>query len=228
MKGYGLQIIENCLSCPLARDRMFCGLPHDVLATLDEISSTAAYPPDAVLFVEGQEARGLFVICNGRVKLSIGSTEGKSIIVRVAEAGEIVGLPETISGKPYEVTAEALEPLQANFVPRNAFLQFLRQHAEVAVRAAEMLTKIYYATLAEVRYLGLSVSTAEKLAAFLLELPTPPIQSGHRRATLILTHNEIAEITGTSRETVTRMLASFKREGYIEVHGSAIVFINEK
>lgn len=207
---------------------MFCGLPHNVLATLDQISSTAAYPPDAALFVEGQEARGVFVICNGRVKLSIGSTNGKSIIVRVAEAGEIVGLPETIAGKPYEVTAEALEPLLANFVPRLAFLQFLRQHAEVAARATEMLTKIYYATLAKVRCLGLSVSTAEKLAAFLLELPAHPIQSGHRRATLMLTHSEIAEIIGASRETVTRLLASFKREGYIEVRGSSIVFNNER
>lgn len=225
---YGLQIIESCLACPLVKDRIFCDLPQNVLATLDDISSAATYPRDAILFVEGQEPRGVFVICNGRVKMSTSSADGKSIIVRVAEAGEIVGLPGTISGKSYELTAEALEPLQVNFIPRDAFLHFLRQHGEAAVRVAEMLSQIYHATLAEVRYLGLSVTTAEKLARFLLDLPTTPSQNnGHVRATLTLTHNEIAEVIGASRETVTRLFASFKREGYIEVHGSTIVFANK-
>ena len=225
---YGLQIIESCLACPMVKDRIFCDLPKEVLTSLDQISSAATYPRDAILFVEGQEPRGAFVLCNGRVKLSTSSADGKSIIVRVAEPGEIVGLPGTISGRPYELTAEALEPLQVHFIPRDAFLHFLRQHGEAAVRVAEMLSQIYHATLAEVRYLGLSVTTAEKLARFLLDLPTSTVpDNGHLRATLTLTHNEIAEIIGASRETVTRLFASFKREGFIEVHGSSVVFLNK-
>jgi len=125
---YGLQIIESCLTCPLVKERIFCDLPGPVLAALDAISSSATYPKDAVLFVEGQEPRGVFVLCHGRVKLSTNSAGGKSIIVRIAEPGEVVGLAGTLSGKAYELTAEALEPLQANFIPREAFLHFLREH----------------------------------------------------------------------------------------------------
>ena len=223
---YGLQIIENCLTCPLSKCGRFCDLPQNLLATLDDLSSPAAYPRNAVLFVEGQKPRGAFVICNGRVKLSTSSADGKSIIVRVASAGQMVGLPGTISGNPYELTAEALEPLQARFIPRDTFLHFLRQHSQVAEQAAKMLNQIYQATLAEVRYLGLSFRTAEKLARFLLDLPTSQSQN-IMRATLTLTHNDIAEIIGTSRETVTRLLASFKRKQYIEVHGSTLVFTNK-
>ena len=84
---YGLQIIESCLTCPLEKDRIFCDLSKPVLARLDEISSSATYPKDAILFVEGQEPRGVFIICNGRVKLSAGSADGRSIIVRIAEPG---------------------------------------------------------------------------------------------------------------------------------------------
>jgi CRP/FNR family cyclic AMP-dependent transcriptional regulator len=169
----------------------------------------------------------VFILCNGRVKLSTGSADGKSIIARVAEPGEMVGLPGTISGKPYELTAEALEPLQANFIRRDAFLHFLREHGEVAVRVAEILSQIYHATLAEVRYLGLSASTAEKLARFLLDLPVKPAQdNGQTRATLTLTHKEIAEMIGASRETVTRLFASFKREQLVEVHGATIMITN--
>ena len=223
---YGLQIIESCLTCPLVKERLFCDLPAPALAALDAISSSATYPKDAILFVEGQEPRGVFVLCNGRVKLSTTSAGGKSIIVRIAEAGEVIGLAGALSGTVYELTAEALEPLQANFIPREAFLQFLRQHGEAAVRVAEMLSKIYHATLLEVRYLGFSSSTSEKLARFLLSLPMVD-NNGHSRAVLTLTHKDIGEMIGASRETVTRLFANFKRQGLIEVHGSSLILTNK-
>ena len=140
----------------------------------------------------------------------------------------MVGLPGCISGKPYELTAEALEPLRANFIPRQAFLQFLRQRGEAAVRIAEILSQIYQATLSEVRYLGLSASTTEKLARFLLDLPADTTQDKDQiRATLTLTHKEIAEMIGASRETVTRLFASFKRERLIKVRGSTLIIANK-
>src|ERR1700691_6248429 len=133
---YGLEIIENCLTCPLHQDRLFCNLASGALAGLDAISSTSIYPKGAILFVEGQNPRGVFVICNGRVKLSASSADGKSLILRIADPGEVIGLPGTISGKAYEVTAEALEPIQANFIPRQAFLEFLKEHGQAALRVA--------------------------------------------------------------------------------------------
>src|SRR5262249_30885468 len=149
-------------------------------------------------------------------------------IVGIAEPGEIVGLAGTLSGTAYELTAETLEPLQANFIPRDAFLRFLRGHGEAAVLVAEILSKIYHAMLLEVRYLGFSSSTAEKFVRFLLDLPvTPTVKNGHLRATLMLTHKEIGEMIGASRETVTRLFAHFKREGLIEVHGSSVIITNK-
>jgi CRP/FNR family transcriptional regulator, cyclic AMP receptor protein len=221
---YGLEIIENCLTCPLHQDRLFCNLASGALAGLDAISSTSIYPKGAILFVEGQNPRGVFVICNGRVKLSASSSSGKSVILRIADPGEIVGLPGTISGKPYEVTAEAIEPIQANFIPRTPFLEFLRTHGEVALRVAEALSDIYYATYREVRCLGLSGSVEEKLARFLLDFAAGQASNhGQTRAVLTLTHEEIAETIGSSRETVTRLFADFKRKGLLEIHGSTLV-----
>jgi CRP/FNR family transcriptional regulator, cyclic AMP receptor protein len=188
---YGLQVIEDCIACPMLKDRVFCNLPGPALAGLDAISSPATYPRGAVLFVEGQEPRGIFILCNGRVKLYGGSPSGKTLIFRIAEAGEIIGLPGTLSAKPYEVTAEALEPTQANFIRRDDFLAFLRRHGETALRVAEMLSNIYHATCQEVRYLGLSSSAAEKLARFLLDLkPAKNSHAGEIHANLLLTHEE--------------------------------------
>jgi CRP/FNR family transcriptional regulator len=213
------------------KERLFCNLSPTAMERLDAISSSTTYPKGAVLFVEGQEPRGVFVICNGRVKLCASSAKGKSLILRIADQGEVVGLPGTISGKPYTVTAEALEPIQANFIARDLFLEFLRQHGEAALRVAEILSDIYYATYQELRYVGLSGSAAEKLARFLLDLTSghgEVVNGGHgsQRVSLTLTHEEISEMIGASRETVTRLFGDFKRRRLVEIHGSTMIIRN--
>jgi CRP/FNR family transcriptional regulator, cyclic AMP receptor protein len=227
---YGLEVIEDCIACPLLKDRVFCNLPKDALAGLDAISSNATYPKGAILFVEGQEPRGVFILCTGRVKLYGAAANGKSVIFRIADAGEIIGLPSTLSEKPYEVTAEALEPMQANFIPRDAFLGFLRHHGDAALKVAEMLSHIYYATCQEIRYLGLAGTAVEKFARFLLDLKPPRglADANKDRRTLTLTHEEIAAMIGTSRETVSRLITGFKRKHLIEQHGSSLTLTNKK
>lgn len=228
---YGLEVIEDCIACPLLKDRVFCNLGKDALAGLDAISSTATYPKGAILFVEGQEPRGVFILCTGRVKLYGAAANGKSVIFRIADAGEIIGLPSTLCDKPYEVTAEVLQPTQANFIRRDAFLAFLRQHGDAALKVAEMLSHIYYATCREIRYLGLAGSAVEKFARFLLDLKPPKgsvENPGPERRTLTLTHEEIAETIGTSRETVSRLITGFKRKHLIELHGSSLLLTNKK
>ena len=228
---YGLQAVENCLTRPLLQDRVFSNLSRRAVEDLQEISSSATYEKGSVLFTEGEESRGVFVLGNSRVKLSASSPSGKSLILRISEPGEVVGLPSAISGKPYAATAEVLESTQASFIPREAFLEFLRTHGEAALKVAEILSDIYHATYQEVRYLGLTSSAAEKLARFILDLEEAHDRAaggghGSRRATLTLTHEEIAERIGASRETVTRVLASFRRKRLVETHGSSLSVTN--
>ena len=122
---YGLNILDNCLTCPVREEHLFCNLPMDALQKLNEIKSTAVYPKSAVLFIEGQQPRGVFVLCAGKVKLSTSSSEGKTLITKLSEAGDVLSLNATISNHAYEVTAEMIEPGQANFIPRDALLRFL-------------------------------------------------------------------------------------------------------
>jgi CRP/FNR family transcriptional regulator, cyclic AMP receptor protein len=226
---YGLDVIEDCFACPLLKDRVFCNLPRAALEGLDAISSSAVYPKGALLFVEGQEPRGVFILCNGRVKLYGTSSTGRTVIFRMADAGEIIGLPSTLSQKPYEVTAEAVEPTQANLIHREQFLCFLREHGESALKVAEMLSNIYYATCHEIRYLGLASSAADKLARFILDLkPVKPSETSAEKLLLTLTHEEIAGMIGTSRETVSRLFSSLKRKQIIDIHGTTLVLTNKK
>ena len=92
--------------------------------------------------MEGQPARGVFILCAGHVKLSTSSSDGRTLILRISEPGDLLGLPATISGRPYEVTADVIEPAQANFISQPDFLNFLREHGDAALRVAQELSEI--------------------------------------------------------------------------------------
>ena len=164
LSPYGMEIVESCLTCKLRADRIFCDLPATALQAFEGIKYATAYPQGAVLFVEGQVPRGIFVLCKGSVKLSINSPNGRTMIVKLAEPGEVLGLSATISGKPYEVTAETLDPCQVNFVKRDDFLRFLKDDVEACFKVAEQLSEKYHNACQEVRSLGLSHSAADQYA----------------------------------------------------------------
>jgi CRP/FNR family transcriptional regulator len=221
---YGLEIIESCLACPQREEHLFCNLPPGAVESLAAITSAAVYPKGATLFVEGQPPRGVFIVCRGRVKLSTSSADGKTLILRISEPGEVLGLPAAVTGKPYELSADVIEPTQANFIAREAFLQFLREHGEAALRVAQQLGETYHSAIAEMRTIGLSRSVGEKLAHFLLDLAAQQETQGNQvRFTLTLTHEEIAQMIGSSRETVTRLFGDFKKRNFLEVKGSTVI-----
>jgi len=228
LSPYGMEIVESCITCKLRVDRIFCDLPPTALQTFEDIKYATAYPQGAVLFVEGQLPRGIFVLCKGCVKLSINSPSGRTVIVKLAEPGEVLGLAATISGKAYEMTAETIDPCQVNFVKRDDFLRFLRDDVEACFKVAEQLSEKYHNACKEAGSLGLSHSAAEKLAKLLLEwsFKNGDGPKSEPRLKLRLTHEEIAQMIGTSRETVTRLFAEMKKRQILQSKGSTLVIRN--
>lgn len=223
---YGLDVHHSCVDCSVRAERLFCDMSPQSVATLDAIKFTAIYPKGSLLFVEGEEPRGVFILCSGRVKLTTSSTEGKTLIVKVAEAGEVLGASSTILGKPYEVSAETLEPSQANFIKREDFLKFLNTDVEACMHTAQQLSQKYQSAQREIRSLGLAQTTSEKLAKLLLDWAARGEETPKgTRLTVLLTHEEIAQMIGTTRETVTRILSTFKKKRLIEVKGSSIFLL---
>ncbi len=107
--SYGLEVIQSCLSCPVREESLFCQLGPQALAGLNAIRQTSVCPKGTLLFVEGQPPRGLFIMCSGRAKLTVTSTGSRSLIVSVADAGEVLGLSAVMSNAAYDVSAETLE-----------------------------------------------------------------------------------------------------------------------
>ena len=159
------------------------------------------------------------------MKLSTSSLEGKAIILRIAEAGELLGLPATLSGKPYEVTAEVSEQARVNFIPRAAFLRFLHANPGAVIQVAQLLTDSHFAGHGVIQSLGLSRSASEKLARFFLGWSANHAH-GQDRLRIALTHEEIGEMIGVSRETVTRQLTAFKKRNLLTVKGATVNICN--
>ncbi len=225
---YGLRALTSCLNCPLREEGLFCKLPPKTLRQLQALRQNSFYPAGAELFVEGEAPRGVFILCNGRAKLTSASGSGKGVLLRTAEAGEVLGLSSVIAGQPYAVSATTLDPLQVNFIPRQTFLRFLRDNSAVAARVAEHLSMELHQAWKQTRLLTLAPDARGKLAKLLLQLAG---KNGRRlpdgvRFVLNMSQGEIAEQIGSTRETVNRLLTDLKRRRLIAVKGSSVTLLN--
>ncbi|HVS32314.1 MAG TPA: Crp/Fnr family transcriptional regulator [Thermoanaerobaculia bacterium] len=220
---YNLELQNDCASCPLHHDGRFCDVSDASLASLKASVFAAVYPKGATLFVEGEMPRGVFILCKGRAKLTTSSSEGKTLIMKITAPGEILGASAVILGKAYEVSAETVEPSQVNFIRLADFLALLEKHPDVCLRIAQQLSAKYHEAQREVRSLGLAQTTSEKLAHLILDWAADgePTEKG-TRVKVLLTHEEIGQMLGTTRETVTRLLGDLKRKRIIDVNGSNV------
>jgi len=224
---YGLKVIDSCLLCVMKEDGLFCRLSSEALRDLNAIRQTTLYPAGAVLFVEGEPPKGLYILCSGDAKLVANSKEGRTVILRQVKAGEIIGLSSVTASAPYPVTAETVTPSQVSFIPRMEFLRFLRAHVEVFARVAEHLSMELHKAWEQTRMVALAMSARAKLAQLLVSWANEegrPTAEG-ARVQVKMTHQRIGESIGASRETVTRLLADFKHDGLIRVKGGAIVIL---
>ncbi len=220
---YGLDIIENCTACGYARPHFFCNLPLAALGALNAVSHKSALPAGAILFVEGQEPRGMFLLCSGRVNLSTSSREGKTLLLKTTEAGEALGLSAAISGTGYEATAETATPCHVNFLERKNLLELMQAHSEIGVQAAGCLSRHFHSAYRDIHDLVLSRSSAGKLARLLLSQSTAGSEDAEVRVVSPMTHEEMAQRIGASRETVTRLLSTLKRRNLIRLEGPTLV-----
>ena len=219
---------DDCVSCDLRTETSFCRLSPRAALNLGEIRRTSSYPAGAILFMEGEQARGVYIICQGRVKLLTTNSEGKTLIFKIAKAGEILGLNAALSGTPHEITAETLQLAQLAYVSRNDFLKFIKDNGDACLQVAQHLGRDCHSAYEVIRSIGLSNSVEEKLARFLLDWATGgQITNFGIKVKLALTHEEIAQLIGCSRESVSRSFSDFKRKHLVEVNGATLVVQNK-
>lgn len=201
----------------------FNKLTPEALKDLTALATSVNYPAGKVIFSERDTNSSIYIVLEGELKLSMNSSDGRRLILRIARKGEILGLSSTLSGKASEITAETLYPAKLAPISRRDFSNFLMRHPEVYQTVTEELSREYTLACEQLRTVGLSNSAPEKLARLLLEWSQngKTTEAGtHFR--FPLTHGEIGEFIGASRETVTRTLSIFKSRHLVDFHGSML------
>lgn len=205
----------------------FGDLPPAILRELESVSITNRYPAGTILFHEGQPARGIYVLESGLVKLSVCASDGRTLILRIAHPGEALGVASTVGGRDFEATAEAQHPCDITFIRLSDVVRMMRTHGEFALWVTQALSRDYNVTCREIRTLMLSGSASEKLARLLVGWMDERVGSAlPNRMKVPLTHEEIGQMIGTSRETVTRLMADFKKQHLIQQEGATLVVSN--
>ncbi len=206
------------------KGEFFKALTAEARTDLEHLLAPSTYPTGTTIFAETQTTSGIYVVVEGEVKLSINSADGHRLSFRIARAGEILGLSSTLSGAAYEMTADTLYPAKIAHIERPVFLHFLSSHPAVYQAVAREMARTYYAACEQLRMVGLSASVPQRLARLLLEWSDEPGQKPERaaRCRLSLTHEQIGEFIGASRETVTRTLSSFKNRHLVAQHGCTL------
>ena len=202
---------------------MFCNLSSEALVDFDTIGSSISLPKGAILFHEGDPGDRVHILCEGKVKLSCTSIDGRTLNLKIALAGDVLGLSGVISDTPFEVTAETLEPVSLKVIRKAEFIPFLERHGEASMHAAKVLSEEYKSAYSDARRLALSTSVSGRLAGLLLDWGRlASCGKGEMRFNMVLTHDDLANFTGTSRETITRTLGKLQKDKLIAIHGAAV------
>jgi CRP/FNR family cyclic AMP-dependent transcriptional regulator len=210
-----------CESCKLKATGFLCHLTEAATKEFQSIKSSITYPAGVRLFLENEPARGIFLLCSGGVKLSVSSKGGKTLITQLARPGEILGLSATMSGTPNEVSAETLYPSQLSFIRREDFISFVNRFPEAYQSVIRQLNSQYAHACEQLRTVGLSTNANEKIARLFLHWSSDEKQtSASFRIKIPLTHEQIAECVGSTRETVTRTLSQWRSKHLVMLNGT--------
>lgn len=215
--------VNGCAGQARLVGEFFNKLSAEAMRDLAGMTHASSYPAGIALFSEKDVAPGIFIVLEGEVKLSMNSSDGRRLILRIAKKGEVLGLASALSGKASEMTAETLYPAKIAPIVRRDFLNFLGRHPEAYQTVTEELSRDYTMACEQLRTVALSNSAPEKLARLLLEWSeNGKTTDGAVHFRFPLTHGEIGEFIGASRETVTRTLSVFKSQRLVALHGSTL------
>jgi len=147
---------QSSLDCAQRPDRIFCDMEPDTLGEFDGMKSSQIFPRGTVLFREGQSARGIYLIVEGRVRLTVCSESGRRMVLRTASSGEILGLSAALAGRLYEITAEAIENVEVAEIRRKDLLHFLHEHCDICLQVVNLLSEDLHDAYERVRAVGLT------------------------------------------------------------------------
>ncbi len=208
---------------------LFDKLSAEMMGDFLSLAHVRTFEAGEVLFSESDAPERVYLILEGTVKLSINSTGGRRLILGLATTGEIVGIASMLCDKPQETTAETVYTSNVAVITRDDFMNFLMRNPSAYRAVSEELSRELNKACEQLRTVVLMTNAPQKLARLLLEWS----KSGQKtdlgtRFKFCMTHEELGECIGASRETVTRVMSSFRSRKLVMLNGSTLTIPNAR
>lgn len=200
---------------------IFSDLEENSLNQILELGNLKLYSKDEIILNEDDAGTALFVIVSGKVKISRSSRDGKEVILTIMNESDFFGEMAILDGFSRSATVTALEDSKLFIIQRNDFLNLLKDHTEVSIALLQELTQRLRAAGMKIK--ALSLKDAEgKVASVILQLAEEigKIKSGVVEIERLPYQHELANMAGTSRETISRTLHTFAKKGLVELEGT--------
>ena len=205
------QTLESLRKIPL-----FAGIGDEDLEEVAEHLIERRFPKGATIVEEGTPGDYMYVIREGRVKVTKLSEDGREKILQMLGEGAFFGEMALLDQAPRSATVKTLLPVRLLALSRVDFLSVLRRSPDLAMGVIQELTRRLRET--DEQASSLSFQRVKERTRGLLRRASQPGEGG-RRITQPLTHQQIADMIGTSRETVTRVVKELKQDGWLEQQG---------
>lgn len=208
---------------------IFMDLSPQEAESIGQLTIVRKYRKNMIIFMEGEPGEALYFLLSGKVKISKLTADGREQILHILQAGDIFAEVVLIDRGPYPATAEVIEEAQVGMLRNDDVENLIRTNPDIALKILKVMSKRLRQAQVQVRDLALK-DTYGRLASMLLILAKDhggPCENGVK-IDLSLSRQELANLIGTSRETVTRILSDFKRSKVIDIDKQEIVIIDEK
>lgn len=214
--------IPHCESCEARMTSIINALPKENIEKLSLHKGCNFHKTGQVLFQEGGYPAGLYCINRGKIKIYKTGRDGKKQVVRLAKEGDVVGYRSLISGEPYSASAEVIEDAAICFIPKNTFLDLLKESPSFNLKVIDLLALDL--KRAEQKELSLAQKPVrERLAEALLMLKEFfGFEEDNTTIKGNFTREDLANIVGTATETIIRLLSELKKKKIIELKGKKI------
>jgi len=206
---------------------IFSELPNETLEKIEKIGTRKSYKKNDVILMEEESGTALFVIVTGKVKVARCSNDGREVILTILSDSDFFGEMAILDGLTRSATVTSLEGTELFLLQRNDFMNLLHEHPEISVALLQELTKRLRA--ADMKIKALSLKDAEgKVATVILQLADDigKIKQGKVEIDKLPLQQDLANMAGTSRETISRTLHSFAKKGLVELEGSKLKILD--
>lgn len=206
---------------------IFSQLDQGSLEKISSITIEKKYRKGTIIFMEGDKGEALHFIKSGKVKISKASSDGRELILSIYGTGDIFAEVTLFNNVMYPATAEVMEDAVIGIVKNVDLEELVRQNADLALQIIKILNKRLYASQMKLKQMALS-DTYVRTAEILIKLADDHgiEKNGTIDLKLDLSRQELANMIGTARETVSRALSQFKKEGSIDISGKKIIIKN--